>query len=82
MEKQLRAALPRGDGGAAVEFGGDQTSPVCLGLAVAQSGFQVQREEGMKDVPGQKRHQQERLDGPGLSSTKNRRNASLRAIRL
>src|ERR1017187_1818880 len=52
--------------GVRVELGGDQTSPVFVQLGVAKLGFEVQAEEGMKDVVGQERHQQECLDGLGL----------------
>ena len=60
------SALACRGSGVSVEFGGDQTSPVFLRLAVAKLGLEVQADEGMKNVVGQERHQQECLDGPGV----------------
>src|ERR1035437_7449842 len=60
------SALACRSSGVSIEFSGDQTSPVFLRLAVAQLGFEVQADEGMKNVVGQEHQQQECLDGLGV----------------
>ena len=47
-------------------FRSDETDPVRHRFATTHLGLEVEGKESVEDVVGQKRHQQETLDGPGI----------------
>jgi hypothetical protein len=72
-DRRGRAKAVRRNQGGAVggshflqELGRHQTGPENLACVLASRGFQVEREEGMEEVVGQKGQQQETFDGIGV----------------
>ena len=58
----------RRDGGvdAGIDLRGHEPGPEDLGSALADLGFEIAREEGVKDIEGEEGDQQEALDGVGV----------------
>jgi hypothetical protein len=47
----------------AIQFGGDESSPEDLGLALSCGWLHIQRKKGMKDVVSEEGHEEKTLDG-------------------